>query len=268
MLTVLDLFSGIGGFSLGLERTGGFKTVAFCEIDPFCRKVLAKHWPNVPIHEDIITLRGKDVRPVDVIAGGFPCQDVSVAGRRKGLSGSRSGLWNEFFRMVGILRPGYVLVENTPGLLSLGMDQILGDLASIRYDAEWHCIPASSVGADHIRDRVWIIAYTHDGMSEHERRPNEPSAEMAKTAPNTMCEGLPNWFDPGTDYENAGAISARLGLALNASSTFPREYRQHKPVVGRGVPRIPQRVDRIRALGNAVVPQVVEVIGNAILEAA
>lgn len=268
MLTVLDLFSGIGGFSLGLERTGGFKTVAFCEIDPFCRKVLSKHWPDVQIHEDVTTLRGEDVGSVDVIAGGFPCQNVSVAGRREGLSGSRSGLWSEFFRMVGVLRPSYVIVENTPGLLSLGVGQVLGDLASIRYDAEWHCIPASSVGADHIRDRIWIIAYINGGKPRSERRSPKPSAQMVKDAPDLVRKRLPDWFDSRENHENAGAISARLGLALNASSDFPREYRQHKPVVGRGVSRIPQRVDRIRALGNAVVPQVVEVIGNAILEAA
>src|SRR3990167_4296618 len=159
MLSVLDLFSGIGGFSLGLERTGGFKTVAFCEIDPFCRRVLAKHWPGVPVFPDVRTLTSRDVQGIDVICGGFPCQDVSLAGRRAGLDGTRSGLWSQFSRLVSEIRPFYVIVENTPGLLSLGMGVILGNLAALGYDAEWHCIPACYIGTDHIRDRVWIIAY-------------------------------------------------------------------------------------------------------------
>ena len=103
MLKVLDLFSGIGGFSLGLERTGGFETVAFCEIDPFCRRVLAKHWPNVRQFKDVTKLRGEDVGPVDVITGGFPCQDISPAGLKQGLDGERSGLWREFARLIGEL---------------------------------------------------------------------------------------------------------------------------------------------------------------------
>lgn len=264
-LTVLDLFSGIGGFSLGLERTGGFRTVAFCEIDPFCRKVLAKHWPDVPIHEDVTKLRGEDVGSVDVICGGFPCQDVSLAGQREGLSGRRSGLWGEYARLIGEIRPQYVIVENTPGLLSLGMGTVFGDLATLGYDAEWHCIPASAVGADHIRDRVWIIAYIDDGKSEHERRSSKPSSQMVEDAPDIVRKRLSDRFHSGTNIGDAGAISARLGFALNAPTDFPREYRQHQPVVGRGVSRIPNRVDRIKALGNAVVPQVVEVIGHAIL---
>lgn len=158
MLTVLDLFSGIGGFSLGLERTGGFKTVAFCEIDPFCRKVLAKHWPGVPVYDDITTA---DFTPgfADVICGGFPCQDISTAGKRAGITGERSGLWQHMVGAVRLVRPRYVIVENVAALLSNGLDTVLGDLASIGYDCEWHCIPASAVGAPHRRDRWWGVAY-------------------------------------------------------------------------------------------------------------
>lgn len=161
--SVLDLFSGIGGFSLGLERTGGFKTAAFCEIDPFCRRVLAKHWPTVPCYDDIRTLTAdalaRDGITVDVICGGFPCQDVSYAGKRDGLEGARSGLWREYARLIGEIRPRFVIVENVPGLLSLGMGDVLGDLAAIGYDATWDCIPAAAVGAPHRRDRVWIVAH-------------------------------------------------------------------------------------------------------------
>jgi DNA (cytosine-5)-methyltransferase 1 len=160
---VLDLFSGIGGFSLGLERAGGFKTVAFCEIDPFCRRVLAKHWPKVPCYEDVRGLTSArlaaDGIAVDVICGGFPCQDISVAGKGAGLKGERSGLWAEIARLSGELRPRYVIVENVSALLSRGLDKVLGDLAALGYDAEWHCIPASAVGAPHQRDRIWLVAY-------------------------------------------------------------------------------------------------------------
>ena len=159
---LLDLFSGIGGFSLGLERSGGFKTVAFCEIEPFCRRVLAKHWPEVPCYDDIRLLTAErlaaDGIAVDAICGGFPCQDISHAGRGAGLNGDRSGLWFEYARLIGELRPRYVIVENVAALLVRGLERVLGSLAEIGYDAEWHCIPASAVGAPHIRDRIWIVA--------------------------------------------------------------------------------------------------------------
>lgn len=150
-LRLLDLFSGIGGFSLGLERSGGFRTVAFCEIEPFPRRVLAKHWPGVPIYHDIRTLTAdllaRDGIGVDAICGGFPCQDISLAGKGAGIAGTRSGLWSEYARIVGELRPRVVVVENVTALLIRGLDRVLGDLAALGYDAQWHCIPASYVGA-------------------------------------------------------------------------------------------------------------------------
>jgi len=162
-LRVLDLFSGIGGFSLGLERTGGFETVAFCEIEAFPHKVLAKHWPNVPCYDDVRTLTAErlaaDGIAVDIICGGFPCQDLSTSGSGLGLDGERSGLWREYFRLVCEIRPQFIIVENSPELLDGWLGQILGPLAKVGYDAEWECIPASAVGAPHRRDRIWIIAY-------------------------------------------------------------------------------------------------------------
>lgn len=270
MLTVLDLFSGIGGFSLGLERTGGFKTVAFCEIDPFCRKVLAKHWPDVPIHEDITTLRGEDVGSVDVIAGGFPCQDISCAGPRTGIDGQRSGLWREYARLVGEIQPRFVIVENTADLLVRGMDRVLGDLATLGYDAEWHCIPAAAVGADHWRDRCWIVSYP-DGsgaQSLHQQRGQQRSEEVGEDVADDNGARLPGRRQAGSINQDAGAISPWIGSALRSSSPFPGLDGAGSPVLGRGENGIPDRVDRIKSLGNAVVPQVVEVIGNAILEAA
>ena len=128
MLTVLDLFSGIGGISLGLERTGGFKTVAFCEVDTYCQSVLRRHWPSVPVHGDIRTLQGGDIGTVDMVTGGFPCQPFSLAGQRKGRTDERF-LWPEMLRVIRECQPSWILGENVPGIISLGVDQILDDLA-------------------------------------------------------------------------------------------------------------------------------------------
>ena len=154
----LDLFSGIGGFALA-ARWVGWETVGFCEIDPYCQKVLRKHWPDVPIYEDVKKLDGRTVGHVDIITGGFPCQDISYAGKGAGILGERSGLWSELCRIIGEVRPRYAVLENVAALLNRGLDRVAGDLAEIRYDAEWHCISAAHVGAPHLRDRVWIIAY-------------------------------------------------------------------------------------------------------------
>lgn len=158
------MFSGIGGFSLGLERAG-FTTAAFCEIDPIARKVLKKHWPDIPIFEDVSTLKGDMLENIDVICGGFPCQDISLAGKGAGLAGKRSGLWYEFHRLIQEIKPRYAIIENVAALRSRGLEDVLRSLNEIGYDAEWHCIPASAVGAPHRRDRVWIVAYPHNSGS-------------------------------------------------------------------------------------------------------
>jgi DNA (cytosine-5)-methyltransferase 1 len=276
-LRVLDLFSGIGGFSLGLERAG-MQTVAFCEIDPFCRRVLAKHWPSVPCYEDVRTLSAdalsRDGIAVDVICGGFPCQGISAAGLRAGLQDERSGLWSEYARLIGELRPRFVVVENVDDLLHRGIDAVLGDLATLGYDAEWHCIPAAAVGADHIRDRIWIIAYPNSAGAEiaPQRRRKQRSQKVGKNAAfdhaNRDSSRLSRWQSPGTIGEDARAISPRLGLAFAASPAFPGLDGAGSPVLGRSEDGIPNRMDRMHAIGNAVVPQIPEMIGRAILEAA
>jgi DNA (cytosine-5)-methyltransferase 1 len=240
-LRVLDLFAGLGGFSLGLERTGGIKTVAFCEIEPFPRRVLAKHWPKVPQYDDIRTLTkdvlDRDGIAVDVITGGFPCQDISTSGSGLGLAGKRSGLWYEYARLIGELRPSFVIVENSPELLDGWIGDILGTLASFGYDAEWHCIPASHVGAPHRRDRVWIIAYASRlGLSRQ-----------------------------GQLVKSIIATPEAFGQANQLERAFQKG---DLPYVCRGHDGIPPPVDRdaIKALGNAVVPQIPELIGNAILD--
>jgi len=156
---VLDLFSGIGGFSLGLERAG-MQTVAFCEIDPYCRAVLKKHWPGVPCHEDVRTLTASDVGPIDVICGGFPCQPFSHAGKRLGGEDDRA-LWPEYRRLIQELRPAWVIGENVVGLVSLGLDSVLDDLEALGYSQRTFDIPACGVGAPHLRHRIWIVAHAN-----------------------------------------------------------------------------------------------------------
>src|SRR5438552_815022 len=156
-MNVGSLFSGIGGFDLGFERAG-MRTSWMCEIDPFCRKVLKKHWPTIPCYQDITQL--KNPPKVDLLCGGFPCQDLSIAGKGRGLTGSRSGLWFEFIRLIGDLQPRWIIVENVPGLKTKGLGRVLGEMAAFGYDAEWDCLPASAFGAPHQRDRLWIVAYS------------------------------------------------------------------------------------------------------------
>jgi DNA (cytosine-5)-methyltransferase 1 len=239
-VNVLDLFSGIGGFSLGLERAG-MRTVAFCEIDPYCRAVLRKHWPWVHCFGDIRKLAGRDIHAaVDVICGGFPCQDISLAGDGAGITGERSGLWREYARLIRELRPSYVIVENVAALLGRGLGDVLGDLAESGYDAEWDCIPASAVGAEHERDRLWLVAYP-------------------------MRQGLPLGSNAGENGSDARIFTARLGSALRAEGE--RMERRGAARWGGNVHGIRGRVDRIRALGNAVYPTIPEIIGEAIMSA-
>ena len=164
-LMVGSLFAGIGGFDLGLERAG-FDIAWQVEIDPYCQRVLAKHWPHVQRYGDIRTIDWGTVEPVDLLCGGFPCQDISLAGKGAGLTGERSGLWFEYAKAIEVLKPRYVLIENVSALRSRGLDQVLGSLAALGYDAEWHCIPACAVGAPHRRDRVWIIAYAQSDRTQ------------------------------------------------------------------------------------------------------
>lgn len=271
---MLDLFSGIGGFSLGLERAG-MRTVAFCEIDPFCRQVLKKHWPHVPCYEDVRTLTaerlGADGISVDVICGGFPCQDLSVAGKGAGLAGTRSGLWFEYSRLIGEVRPRHVLVENVSGLLSRGMDTVLGELAALGFDAEWHCIPASAVGAPHRRDRVWIIAHAQrDGLQEREHVQNLGADAPGGQHSGHPADGMaasPDAPDPEQRERPLGRPAGRMGRLYKSVQGNGRWEIASEPVLGRGTDGIPHRVDRVKALGNAVVPQIPEIIGRAIMTA-
>lgn len=233
-LKVLDVFSGIGGFSLGLERAG-MKTVAFCEINPFCRKVLRKHWPDVPIHSDIRRLDYDG--PVDVICGGYPCQPFSVAGQRRGEADDRY-LWPAMLGLIKKHRPRWVIGENVAGHLSMGLDQVLSDLERQEYASRAFIVPACAVGAPHRRERIWIVG--NDRRSRVERYRKKSLSRQPK---------LPR-FEDGREFAQ---VFSRCDL--------------HTPRLCGAGDGVPDRMDRLRALGNAVVPQIPEVIGRAIIAA-
>jgi DNA (cytosine-5)-methyltransferase 1 len=269
-IRLLDLFSGIGGISLGLERAGGFRTVAFCEIDESCRSILARHWSEIPYYDDIRSLTAArladDGVTVDGVCGGFPCQDISSAsGAPAGIDGDRSGLWSEYSRLVGELRPRYVIVENVSALLIRGLDRVLGDLAALGYDAEWHCIPASALGADHERDRVWIVAYPGAVRHNDEVGRQEREGEVGQDAARVDAG-----FRDGRGSSPEGnrlSIGAAFGAALSSKGRvqgFRREG-MPQPVLPGGLDGVPGGVDRVAALGNSVVPQIPELIGRAIM---
>lgn len=238
MPTVGSLFSGIGGLDLGLERAG-WSVRWQVEIDPFCRRVLAKHWPDVPRYGDVTTLTGNELERVDLIAGGFPCQPVSEAGHRRADADSR-WLWPDFARVVSLVRPKFVLVENVSGLRDRGMGTVLGALAELGFDAEWESLPAAVVGARHFRERVFIFATSRTLVN----------AECLDARHLTCPEEIRRW---------TSVSRVRLGLSRGAWAV--------EPDVGRVAYGVPARVDRLRGLGNAVVPQVAEWIGRRLIAA-
>lgn len=252
-LKVLDLFSGIGGFSLGLERTGGFETVAFCEIDPFCQKVLKKHWPEVRQYNDVTTAEFEGT--VDLVTAGFPCQDISFAGQGAGLSGERSGLFWHVLRTAGLVGFPKLLLENVAALLDRGLGAVLGSMAEIGYDAEWHCIPASHAGADHERDRIWIVA---DSSGERQlggsdnRKKRQILRDKIRTSPKSQSERQ-RWI-------------GRFGEAgSDEQGSLVQRWEAKSGILG-VCDEVPNRVDRISGCGNSVIPDIPEIIGRAILE--
>jgi DNA (cytosine-5)-methyltransferase 1 len=231
-LQVLDLFSGIGGFSLGLNRAA-MRTVAFCEIDRFCQSILTRHWPNVPVYSDINNLTNRrlhndDITHIDLICGGYPCQPFSVAGRQLGERDPRH-LWPEMHRLVREIRPRWVICENVAGHVELGLDSVLADLESDGYAAWTFLIPACAVGAPHRRDRVWIVAHS-----------------------------------PGVRLESPLGTPGRQSAQELPSPQVWREL--PTPFTCRSDDGVPFLVDRLKALGNAVVPQIPELIGKAIVQ--
>ena len=293
-LTYVSFFSGIGGIDLGLDRAG-WTCRAQVEIDPYCRRVLEKHWPDVPRFGDIKELTGHELPRTTLVAGGFPCQPVSLAGQRRGAADSR-WLWPEFARLLGVLRPRLALLENVPGLLARpGMAEVLGDLAALGYDAECDCIPAAAFGAPHLRYRVFIVAYTRGARRREDAR--GPSGDEGGAWPLADADGerrQPGAYDreraarvaPGNDdgearpvanpedadgWRTDGSNDARRGHPQARGRRVPgdwAEYWRVEPDVGRVAHGVPSRLDRLRCLGNAVVPQVAEWVGRQMIAAA
>ena len=247
----ISFFAGIGGIDLGLERAG-HECVGQCEIDPYAIKVLEKHWPDVPRFGDITKVVADELPEADLWAGGFPCQDISVAGKGKGLDGERSGLFFDFMRLVREVRPKFLLMENVAALVVRGLDRVLGTLAESGYDAEWSCVPACAMGAPHSRDRLFLIANrvgvrccTGSNNQQEYAIPTRPSLwETSKGW--TRWEDIQRWFVSIIQNSDRDRHAARDIRASNG---------------------IPNRVDRIRGCGNAVVPQVAEYIGRLLMEA-
>jgi len=274
---MLDLFSGIGGFALAAQWCWGdeLDLVGFCEIERYAQRVLQKHFPGVTIYNDITKLDGKDFKDIDLITGGFPCQDISLAGKGAGIDGERSGLWTEMHRIISEVRPRYALIENVPMLIHRGIERVLCDLTEIGYDCEWQIIGADEVGAWHRRKRIWICAYiSNTNSSGHVHR--QIKEQPAETGVDAFRES-----ESGGTYERnvSDTDSGRLKEQRKSepvqahkageeayfelecgSSGKERRIKTRRwnaePDVGRVVNGVSNRVDRLKGLGNAIVPQV------------
>ena len=324
-LTVGSLFSGIGGIDLGLEGAG-MNVIWQSEIDPFACKVLKKHWPEVPNHGDIKEIKWHEIERPDVICGGYPCQPFSTAGKRRGNQDPRH-LWPWVRYAISQLRPRYAIMENVRGHLSMGGTDVLSDLASIGYDAEWRVVSAASVGANHKRDRIIIVAYPTGqlghGFNDYQGNSTRPetlsqfgdggrSENVANTNGSDSTDGRQREALPsediswGNDRAGSGSNTWEVGMGstrqseTNVANTDTRQtswgvgrvsessrlvfgrdnigrgtqsyagwqWWETEPDVGRVAHGISDRVDRLKGLGNAVVPQVAEIVGRLVMEAA
>jgi DNA (cytosine-5)-methyltransferase 1 len=302
---MIDTFSGIGGFSLAADWLGGIETVQFVEREPYCQRILRKHWPDVPIHDDICTFNPAP-GSTDIVCGGFPCQDISTAGKQAGIKeGTRSGLFYELMRIVRLVGPRYVVLENVAAITSNGLDAVLGTLAEAGFDAEWACIPAADVGACHRRDRWWCVAYAtgaRHGVSEgcviggiQADAESSGKGSDAPHSPHLLSNGQqighgrqPEWREVSEPRDGGGTGDAphphhqrqqERQLAAIAGETgwtswgdAPRRLNPNwrsylsQPVLCRGNDGLSDRVDRLKALGNAVVPQVAMIPLARVLE--
>jgi len=285
VLKILDLFSGIGGFSIGLERLG-FKTVAFCEIDKYCRLVLKKHWKDIKVYPDVREITKRQFEEdgcelPEVITGGFPCQPFSVAGRQKG-SGDNRYLWPEMFRVIKEFKPRWIIAENVRGIINIqhGMvfERVHADLESQGYETQTFIIPAAGVGAPHRRDRVWIVANSRrtirgqqssrnkesigSGASQETKR----SADSDSVARSSEREKI---MADSTSERLEGQLGSKLQRAREGftDSSKKQTWWEFEPNVGRVADGVQGRIHRLKGLGNSLVPQIAEEIGRAILKA-
>lgn len=262
MIKIGSLFSGIGGFELGLERAiPNSETIWQVEQNTYCQGILKKHWPQAKIFDDVRNITKDNVEPVDILCGGFPCQDISVAGKMGGLDGERSGLWWEMWRIIGELRPRIIVLENVSNILRLGGRQVLGSLAQIGYDAEWCVISASQFGAPHKRNRWFCVAYPNS-----ESQSNSPNNEEAlegdssnSTGKNIQKQSI-DTFSMETKIRYQHNDSRINGIH---PTNYWERYAPESPLchVDDG---ISNRVARLKALGNAIVPQCSEWVGKQI----
>lgn len=262
-LTVGSLFSGIGGFDLGLERAG-MKVIWNCEIDPYACRLLKKHWPDVPNIGNIKEVNWNEITRPNVLCGGYPCQPFSTAGKRQGENDPRH-LWPYFRDAISVLRPRYAILENVRGHLTLGGTTVIGDLAAIGYNAEWRVISAASVGANHRRDRIIIVAYPHRSPVELkcQRQIQKSNAQRRSQNVSDTSSGDGRGAEPYGLCEVFGQ-AAELRESDSAIGSLPNWWKI-EPDVGRVADGIPSRVDRLRGIGNAVVPQVAEYIGRIVI---
>ena len=301
----LDLFSGIGGFSLGLEATGYFDTIAFCDYEPYCQKVLRKHWPWVTIYDDVKELNSERLSSnghtkIDIITGGYPCQPFSIAGRQKGEQDPRH-VWPEMFRLVKELRPTWVIGENVSGHIKLGLDTVLENLESEGYSARAFSISASSIGAVHQRERVWILA--HSGCTQHEgaffgsqdedetRKETANKFERSSETSHLDVADTEGIVSNGREHRQHTEEGDTEGQARRESSNVAHtdieglegrwsqcelregqeegqigwsQWWESEPSVGRVAHGVSKRVDRLKSLGNSLVPMIPYYIGMSI----
>lgn len=292
-MNYLDLFAGVGGFALGAYWAGWrFDKHYFSEVDDYAIRVYQQRFPEAINLGDITKIMansttGESRKPTEqkgredisrggkkewIITGGFPCQDISCAGKREGITGSRSGLWSEMWRIIGILRPHWVIAENVGALTIRGLDRVLADLAEIGYDAEWQDIRASDVGAPHRRERIWIVAYSR--QLERDGKPTDGKGRNGKEQTCTkissrsqdVADTASVGFKQGTDERREISEETRRTESYFGNYSSRRNQWSVEPDVGRVANGVPKRVDRLKCLGNAIVPQIAEILFQQIAE--
>ena len=270
----VDLCSGIGGFALGFEMAGLSKPILFCEIDKWCQKILRQHWRDVPILEDVKKLANDPERTVpdcEILTAGYPCQPFSTAGKRKGEKDDRH-IWPYIMQIVTCKRPTWCVFENVSGHISLGLDKVLSDLEAEDYSARPFVIPACGVDAPHRRDRVWIVANSNRSSDRRtSRQDEETDGEVSKRnysgvadQSSQVCTSLANTNSQRPQGDVRQGKTTKKGQSQGYSPEC--SWWATEPDVGRMAHGIPNRVDRIKGLGNAIVPQIAEQIGRVIKE--
>ena len=279
-LNHLDLCSGIGGFALGFEWAELSNPIGFCDIDKWCRQILAQHWPDVPVYDDVKEIANGPERfiqqPIDILTAGYPCQPFSLAGKRQGEEDDRH-IWPHIFRIVTQQRPTWCVFENVYGHISMGLDNVLLDLEAEGYATRTFVVPACGIKAFHKRDRVWIVAYSQGNQEDGELRTTQPKYDKGDTWLESECSN--NRQPGGTTLQDVADTERERWEGITQEQIFwesdlPQQSRRScknfgelwsvEPNVGRVADGVPKRVDRLKGLGNAIVPQMAMQIGLAI----